>query len=113
MGPSDPGELRGSATERWIGVPTAMHEWGDEWVVYAQATGSTHLLSATAGDVLNTLCNLRSPAGIDELQNTFDSSSAESVVPPDTESQHAADESTLRSMLDEFTRIGLATMHSS
>lgn len=113
MGPSDPGELRGSSTERWVGASTAMREWGDEWVVYAQATGSTHLLSATAGDVLNTLCKLRSPAGIDELLNTFDSSSVEAQVPSDTESPHAADESTLRSILDEFTRIGLATMHSS
>ena len=113
MGPSDPGELRGNITERWIGVPTAMREWGDEWVVYAQATGSTHLLSAAAGDVLNELCSLRSPAGIDELLNVFGNSSVESQVLPDTASQHAADESTLRSMLDEFTRIGLATMHSS
>ncbi len=84
-----------------------MREWGDEWVVYAQATGSTHLLSATAGDVLNALCSLRSPAGIGELLNTFGSS------PVDLASQHAADESTLRGILDEFTRIGLATIHSS
>jgi PqqD family protein of HPr-rel-A system len=41
----------------------AWREWGDELVVYNDATGSTHHLSALGAEVL--LALLRSPAGID------------------------------------------------
>ena len=71
------------------------------------SAGSTDARGGAGGDVLNALCSLHSPADINELLHTFGSWSV------DSESQRAADESTLRSMLDEFTRIGLATMQSS
>lgn len=40
-----------------------MREWDDEFVVYNDATGSTHHLTALGGDVLQTL--LSHPSGID------------------------------------------------
>jgi PqqD family protein of HPr-rel-A system len=42
----------------------ALREWDDEFVVYNDATGSTHHLTALGGDVLQTL--LSHPSGIDE-----------------------------------------------
>ncbi|HLX30549.1 MAG TPA: HPr-rel-A system PqqD family peptide chaperone [Casimicrobiaceae bacterium] len=41
----------------------ALREWDDEFVVYNDATGSTHHLNALGGDVLQAL--LSHPSGID------------------------------------------------
>lgn len=113
MAPPAPGPYRGNITERWAATPgILLRDWGDEWVAYIQATGSTHLLSASAGELLSLLCGLRSPSNIEELLSLFNGLSAELPAAPKTGSQPTADESTLRVILDEFTRIGLTTMHS-
>lgn len=88
---------------RWRSVPVeaiVWREWGDEFVVRNDRSGSTHLLGPLAGRILKALAEADCGMSIGELAVRLNDEPA----PPDTSDWHAVIEAILR----EFERFGLA-----
>ena len=96
------------AAVRWrISSPAsiAWREWGDDVVVYVGCRADTHLFTATAGAVLQSLLDSNSPltleAAFDRAFGGPQATATQDISPREKES--------LAAMLREFQLLGIAT----
>lgn len=86
-------------SEDRVGCSLAWREWGDEWVVYDGANGSSHLLDSVAGGLLGSL--LASPDRGLPLTELFGLAFGADEPPHDDELHH------VWQVLGDLERIGL------
>jgi len=92
-----------SVSLRWRSAPLeaiACREWGGEFVVRNERTGSTHLLGPLAGRVLRVLLQAEASLSVEEI--------AARLADPDVASADLCSYDAIDAVLSEFRRLGLA-----
>jgi len=103
-----------SPSDRWH-IPESevidWHEWGDEFVVRVASRAETHLLSSAAGSLLLALLDSRSPLTLETLY-----AKACGIAEPrsaDAPAMTAGEHDSLRAIVADFERLGMASRQTA